>query len=390
MKSLARVLVFALLIAAVAFGLFKWHAYQLSRDRGADQSLTFYGNVEIRRVNLGFRISGRIEEIMFEEGDRVRKGDKIALLDKAPVQARLDAARAQLDLASANLELLENGYRKQEIDQARAKLDELRAPLVFAEADLERDNSLVGSGGISANDRDKSLSFRNETAAKIAQAEANLSLLEEGYRKEDIAAARAQKAQAEAEKRDAEIALADTELISPSDGILLNRVEEAGAVVQNGQTIAILSLDTDVWVYVYVDEPDPGKLSPGGKVFIRTDSSDKVYTGQIGYISPEAEFTPKNVETEKLRTDLVYRVRIIADAPDNGLRQGMPVTVTIPLGESSGSCPALLPESSPCGCSDSGTPAEQPSQETSEAGSVSEPVLRETSEDLKYGSLFSV
>ncbi|MBO7726675.1 MAG: HlyD family efflux transporter periplasmic adaptor subunit [Thermoguttaceae bacterium] len=382
MKSLARVLVFALLIAAVAFGLFKWHAYQLSRDQGADQSLTFYGNVEIRRVNLGFRISGRIEEIMFEEGDRVRKGDKIALLDKAPVQARLDAARAQLDLAGANLELLENGYRKQEIDQARAKLDELRATLVFAEADLERDNSLVGSGGISANDRDKSLSFRNETAAKIAQAEANLSLLEEGYRKEDIAAARAQKAQAEAEKRDAEIALADTELISPSDGILLNRVEETGAVVQNGQTVAILSLDTDVWVYVYVDEPDLGKLSPGGKVFIRTDSSDKVYTGQIGYISPEAEFTPKNVETEKLRTDLVYRVRIIADAPDNGLRQGMPVTVTIPLGESSGSCPALLPESSPCGCSDSGTPAEQPSQETSEAGSVSEPVLRETSEDL--------
>ncbi|MBQ3389030.1 MAG: HlyD family efflux transporter periplasmic adaptor subunit [Thermoguttaceae bacterium] len=382
MKSLARVLVFALLIAAVAFGLFKWHAYQLSRDRGADQSLTFYGNVEIRRVNLGFRISGRIEEIMFEEGDRVRKGDKIALLDKAPVQARLDAARAQLDLAGANLELLENGYRKQEIDQARAKLDELRATLVFAEANLERDNSLVGNGGISANDRDKSLSVRDETAAKIAQAEANLSLLEEGYRKEDIAAARAQKAQAEAEKRDAEIALADTELISPSDGILLNRVEETGAVVQNGQTVAILSLDTDVWVYVYVDEPDLGKLSPGGKVFIRTDSSDKVYTGQIGYISPEAEFTPKNVETEKLRTDLVYRVRIIADAPDNGLRQGMPVTVTIPLGESSGSCPALLPESSPCGCSDSGTPAEQPSQETSEAGSVSEPVLRETSEDL--------
>ena len=369
MKNLVRVFVFAVLITAVFFGLFRWREYQRSQCRIADRSLTFYGNVEIRRVNLGFRTSGRIEEIVFEEGDRVRKGDRIALLDKAPAQVRLDAARARLDSASANLERLENGYRKQEIDQARAKLNELRATLVFAEADLERNKSLVGSGGISVNDRDKSLSVRDETAAKIAQAEANLSLLEEGYRKEDIAAARAQKAQAEAEKEEAEIALADTELISPNDGILLNRVEEVGAVVQNGQTIAILSLDNDVWIYVYVDESDLGKLSPGGKAFIRTDSSDKAYTGQIGYISPEAEFTPKNVETEKLRTDLVYRVRIIADAPDNGLRQGMPVTVTIPLGESSCSCPARLPES-------------PPSQEASETGSVSEPVLREPAEDL--------
>ena len=382
MKSLVRVFIFAVLIAAVIFGLFRWREYQRSQCRIADHSLTLYGNVEIRRVNLGFRISGRVEEIMFEEGDRVRKGDRIALLDKVPAQARFDAARARLDSASANLERLENGYRKQEIDQARAKLNELRATLVFAEADLVRNKSLVGSGGISVSERDKSLSLRDETAAKIAQAEANLSLLEEGYRKEDIAAARAQQAQAEAEKEEAEIALADAELISPSDGILLNRVEEVGAVVQSGQTIAILSLDTDVWIYVYVDESDLGKLSPGGKAFIRTDSSDKAYTGQIGYISPEAEFTPKNVETEKLRTDLVYRVRIIADAPDNGLRQGMPVTVTIPLGESSGSCPARLPESSPCGGSEGGTAAEQPSQETSETDSVSEPVLREPSEDL--------
>ena len=382
MKSLARVFIFAVLIAAVIFGLFRWREYQRSQCRIADHSLTLYGNVEIRRVNLGFRISGRVEEIMFEEGDRVRKGDRIALLDKVPAQARFDAARARLDSASANLERLENGYRKQEIDQARAKLNELRATLVFAEADLVRNKSLVGSGGISVSERDKSLSLRDETAAKIAQAEANLSLLEEGYRKEDIAAARAQQAQAEAEKEEAEIALADAELISPSDGILLNRVEEVGAVVQSGQTIAILSLDTDVWIYVYVDESDLGKLSPGGKAFIRTDSSDKAYTGQIGYISPEAEFTPKNVETEKLRTDLVYRVRIIADAPDNGLRQGMPVTVTIPLGEPSGSYPARLPESSPCGGSEGVTAAEQPSQETSETDSVSEPVLREPSEDL--------
>ena len=389
MKSLFRVFILAVLIAAAVFGAVKWHGYRTSQGVLAGRFLTLYGNVEIRRVNLGFRTSGRIEEIAFEEGDRVRKGERIALLDKVPAEARLAAARARLDSASANLERLENGFRKQEIDQARAKLDELNATLAFAEADLERNKSLVGSGGISVNDRDKSLSVRDETAAKIAQAEANLSLLEEGYRKEEIAAARAQRAQAEAEKEEAEIALADTELISPSDGILLNRVEEAGAVVQNGQTIVILSLDTDVWIYVYVDEPDLGKLSPGGKVFIRTDSSDKVYTGQIGYISPEAEFTPKNVETEKLRTDLVYRVRIIADAPDNGLRQGMPVTVTIPIGEPSGPCPAGLPEPSPYGCSGDGTAAERPAhapeeQPREETGTVpaSEPVSRDSADNL--------
>ena len=340
MKTTVRILVLLTAGAAAAFGIVKWHAYQTGLRQRSEQVLTLYGNVEIRRVNLGFRTSGRIEKIAFEEGDSVHKGDRIAVLDKAPAEAGLASAEARLASAEANLARLENGDRPQEIEQAKARLQELRATLAFAEVDYERNKSLAVSGGTSISERDKSLSVRDETAAKILQAEENLSLLEEGYRKEDIAAARAQKAEAESELARAKITLADTELVSPSDGILLNRIEETGAVIQASQTVAILSLNTDVWIYVYIDESDLGKLSPGAEVRILTDSSDKVYTGQIGYISPEAEFTPKNVETEKLRTDLVYRVRIIANDPDNGLRQGMPVTVVIPLDQSGNTCPA--------------------------------------------------
>ena len=343
MKKMVWLIRIGIVTAAAVAGAAWWHAYQEKSRLKSASELTLYGNVEIRRVNLGFRTPGRIEQFAFEEGDRVRRGDRIAVLDRKPALTRLASAKARLDSVSAILERLENGFRPQEINQARAKVDELRASLAFAEADYERNEQLVRTGGASASDFDKSLSVRDELKAKIVQAEENLRLMEEGYRHEDIAAARAQKAQAEAERAEAEIALADTELISPSDGVLLNRVEEVGAVIQNGQTIAILSLDTDVWVYVYVDEPDLGKLEPGRTVRIRTDSSEKVYTGQIGYISPEAEFTPKNVETEKLRTDLVYRVRIIAESPDQGLRQGMPVTVTIPIGGTDGTPGAAEP-----------------------------------------------
>jgi len=128
----------------------------------------------------------------------------------------------------------------------------------------------------------------------------------------------------------AKIQLADTELHAPSNGVILTRAQEVGAIVQAGATVLTLSLQTPVWVRAYVDEPHLGDVHPGAKVEVFTDSKpDQPYHGQVGYISPRSEFTPKSVETEELRTSLVYRLRVVVSDPDASLRQGMPVTVKL-------------------------------------------------------------
>ena len=128
---------------------------------------------------------------------------------------------------------------------------------------------------------------------------------------------------------EAEIAAADATLVSPEDGIVLIRILEPGTMIKAGVPVYTISLNKNMWVRVYLKETDLGRVSIGMPVQIMTDSSDKIYHGHIGFISPQAEFTPKNIETASLRTDLVYRTRIIIDNPDDALKQGMPVTVSV-------------------------------------------------------------
>jgi len=292
--------------------------------------MTLYGNVEIRRVHLGFRVSGRIQEILFQEGDKVAKNDLIARLDNEPYQDSLAVADAQVRIAKANLEKLEAGNRPQEIEQARATLNERTATLKVLTANADRAKHLIESKAIAQEEYDTVIAQRDEAAARKTSAEETLNLLLEGFRQEDIDAGKAQLAEAEANLKRSKTSLIDTELRSPNDGILLTRVEEPGAVVNPGQTIVTLSLRDEIWIYVYVPENKIGQVVAGMKAEIYTDSQpEKPYAGQVGYKSPEAEFTPKTVQTTELRTDLVYRVRIIADNPDDNLCQGMPVTVKL-------------------------------------------------------------
>ena len=324
------IVILLLLATAGAGGYFGWRQWKLSQNDPHSECLELHGNVEIRRVNLGFRVSGRMESIAFEEGDFVAKGEVIATLDRKPNEENLAVAQAQRDRAAAELERMENGSRPQEIEQARASLAEARASLRLQTAEMERAEKLLPTRTIAQSEHDAILARRDEAEAKVRRGEETLNLLEEGSRKEDIAAARAFLAEAKANLDRAKTLLGDTVLVCPNDGIILTRIEEPGAVVQAGQNVVTLSLKDAVWVYVYVPEPQLGRTVPGMKAEIYTDTKDsKPYLGQVGYISPEAEFTPKNVETSQLRTDLVYRVRIIADTPDNGLRQGMPVTVRL-------------------------------------------------------------
>lgn len=297
-------------------------------------ALVLYGNVDIRQVDLGFRVSGRIAQMLFEEGDEIKTGDIIATLDKAPYEAALAVAKAQLAQAEANYEKYQHGNRPQEIEEARATVREQQAAFNNAEIILKRQSEQIKVGASSQQAYDDALSQKVQAEALLKNAKEALSLAEEGFRKEDIHAAHGAMQMAKAQVESATIDLRDTEIFSPSDGIIMTRVLEPGAIIAPLSIVYTLSLHKPVWVRAYVSEPNLGRIKPGMEALVTTDSHpDKPFKGQIGFISPQAEFTPKTVETTELRTDLVYRLRILVDDPKGDLRQGMPITVHIKLSE---------------------------------------------------------
>ena len=319
--------VIVVLVALGAGAAFLWS----QRGDKSAAALRLYGNVDIREVQLAFRQPGRVMQMALDEGDAVRAGARLAELDAQPYREALAAAQAQVRVAQAELAKLRRGLRPQEITQAREALRQAQALATEAERNFQRQSGLLASGASSQRTVDAARAARDQAAARIEAAKAALSQASEGFRKEDIAAAAARLAAAQAAAAQAATALADTELIAPSDGTVIARVREPGSMVASQSTVYSLSLDKPVYVRAYVGERDLGRIAPGTAVRVKSDSSDKVYRGQIGFISPRAEFTPKTVETTDLRTDLVYRLRVVIDAADAdaALRQGMPVTVTV-------------------------------------------------------------
>lgn len=321
-KTLPAIL---LLAAAVAVG---WQVRQ--KLRKTDDALKLYGNVDIRGVDLGFRVGGRLQEVLKDEGDAVKGGELLARIDRQPYEHELARAEAELAAAQADQLLKKTGYRREEIEQARASLEEGRVIENDAERVHQRHASLLGGGGTSQQNLENAQAMLDEARQRVKVAEAKLKLLESGFRSEEIAASEAKVARAEAARETAALRLADTELKAPSDGIVLTRALEPGAIVQAGATVFSLSLERPVWVRAYVHERELGRVPPGAKVLLTTDSRpDKPFHGKVGFVSPKAEFTPKSVETPELRTSLVYRLRIVVEDSDGSLRQGMPVTVSL-------------------------------------------------------------
>jgi HlyD family secretion protein len=315
-----------ILLGVLAGAAWLYHKHQ--RNKGTP--LTLYGNVDIREVTLGFRVSGKLAKLDYDEGDKVKVGDALARLDAEPYSNQVASAQAQVESLRARLKLRETGNRPEEIAQARSLVHEREATAANAERLFNRYNELLASKTIAVQDRDNAAASYDEAQARLKSARDNLALLEAGFRVEDIAQAKADLAQAEASLATANLQLEDTVLTAPSDGTILTRAQEAGAILQPGSAVFTVSLVNPVWVRAFVNEPNLGRIHPGMQVEIRTDSHrDKPYRGQIGFISPRAEFTPKTVETTELRTTLVYRLRIVVNNPDEGLRQGMPVTATL-------------------------------------------------------------
>ncbi|MCL2776542.1 MAG: secretion protein HlyD [Polyangiaceae bacterium] len=329
-KKLIAVVV--LLALGVAAGWWFNVPAKLGWTRRHEKHLTLYGNVDIRQVQLGFRVSGRIEACLVDEGDEVKAGQLISRLDAKPYEDQMRSAVGQVSAQKATLDKLVAGPRKAEIDQARAALAERVAERSNAELTFHRNAQLQASDSVSHAALDDAQASHDMAVARVNSAREALRLLEQGSRAEDIAAARATLQTAEANLSSTQISVADTRLVAPTDGVILSRVREPGAIVSPNDIVFVLSVKQPMWVRAYVAEPNLGKIHPGMSVDVITDSApDHPYKGQIGFVSPVAEFTPKSVETPELRTDLVYRLRVVIENADDGLRQGMPVTVRIPM-----------------------------------------------------------
>jgi HlyD family secretion protein len=320
----------AVAVAGVVFAVLRLRG-------GNGQELKLYGNVDIREVELSFRVPGRVAEVRVDEGDAVKAGDVLAVLDAQRYRDALAKAVGDRDVAAANMAKFHAGFRLEEVAQARAMVAQIEAQVENAARVARRREELLKSGAISAQERDDAVASRDSLLAQLQSARKGLQLQASGFRSEEVTGAEASLRSSEASVAAAMTDLADTEIIAPSDGRVLSRVREPGAMASAGAVVLVVSLNKPVWVRAYVPEPSLGKVHLGMPVKVYTDSRpDKPYSGTVGFISPVAEFTPKNVETEALRTDLVYRLRIVVDDPDEGIRQGMPVTVKAAPGGNAG------------------------------------------------------
>lgn len=308
--------------AALWFWLRPWSPDESTAD-------LLYGNVDVREVQLAFRASGRLQSMLVEEGDAVSAGDSLATLERGPAEENLAIADAELARAEAQLNGVRAGARPQEVAQARAAVRDAQAAFDDAQRGAERQVQLLRTQSTSRTQADTAQALRDSAAARLASAEEALALTEAGARIEDINAAEAAVAVSRARRDQAVTAVGDTILKSPSSGIVLTRAREPGSMLANGQSVYVLALTDNVFVRAYADEKTLARVIPGTRVEIQTDSGGH-YSGQVGFVSPSAEFTPKTVQTPELRTALVYRLRILVTDANEGLRQGMPVTIVLP------------------------------------------------------------
>ena len=321
----------ALVVVAAASAGGAWWWTHPDRAEPAN-ALVLHGNVDIREAELAFTQSERIAALHVQEGDRVKAGQLLAELDNARFQHAVAQAQAQVEAQRQKLAALEAGTRPEELRRLRAEMQAAAIQAENARKIARRQANLVKQHLASQEQADDAAANADAAAARLRAAKEALNLAVAGPRKEDIEAARATLHAYEAQLATARQNLHDSRLYAPSDGIIRNRLLEPGDMASPQQPVYTLALNQPLWVRTYVDEPELGKVRPGMRAIVHTDSfPGKDYQGWVGYISPTAEFTPKSVETREVRTHLVYQVRVNVCNPQGELRLGMPTTVTLSL-----------------------------------------------------------
>jgi HlyD family secretion protein len=329
---MAGVIVLAVL-AAVAIG------YGLGRMSGSSKKeenrLVLYGNVDLRQVEICFNNSERIAEVLVQEGDKVKRGQVLARLDMSRLKPQAAAAEAEVDAQQAVVQKLHHGSRPEEIAQAQASVALAKADQVNAEQQWKRLRALselTTGRAISQEDLDGAKAASDMAQARLELAQKAFDLSEIGPRKEDIAQGEAQLRMNQAQLDLLRQKLADADLVSPCDAVVRSRLLEPGEMGSPQRPVYNLAIVDPKWIRAYVSEIDLGKIHPGMKASISADSfHSRTFAGWVGFISSVAEFTPKAVETEELRSSLVYEIRVFVRDPQDEMRLGMPATVSLEL-----------------------------------------------------------
>jgi HlyD family secretion protein len=327
MKRFIRIIILVVLVSAVILGV-RWYL-QAEGNQSASE-LRIYGNIDIRKADLAFNEQERIAQVLVEEGDRVTAGQVLARLQTNRLEARNREIEAKIAAQQEVVKRFEAGTRPQEIEQARAEVAAARARVKNAMKSYERIRETSKAGATSRQALDNIQAQLDVEQAQLKVKEKALNLAIEGPRREDIAAAKNNLKTLEASLSLLQIRLSDMALTSPATGVIQNRILEPGEMASPSRPVVTLALTDPKWVRAYVPEPYLGRINLGMKAKILSDSfPDQTFEGWIGFISPVAEFTPKTVETEDLRTKLVYEVRVFVHDSKDMLRLGMPTTVVV-------------------------------------------------------------
>jgi HlyD family secretion protein len=301
-------------------------------------TLTASGNVEATEVQVAAEVGGRIVELRVEEGDRVKAGDVIATLDTKDTELQMERARAERAAASAQLRLLEAGARSEDVRQAEAQVDAATSEIAAidveirnAQTDLDRFEALLSANAGSQKQRDDAkarvdLARERKRSAeeRVRVARASLERVRAGARREELDNARARVAAVDAQIAVLEKSLRDAAVVAPVTGVVTQKLLDAGELVPPRAPLVIVTDLDHAWANLFVPEPVVPRLALGQAATIRTDAGTTV-PGKVTFISPRAEFTPRNVQTADERSKLVYRVKVSADNAAGTLKQGMPV-----------------------------------------------------------------
>jgi len=324
--------VIPIVLLVVAAGAAVYFFPEWFQRPAAESEMKLSGNIEAHESLVSFKVTGRIVELPVEEGQAIKAGQLIARLDSDDYRQQVAMDEAALHVRTRQLDLALAGSRQQEIDAAKQSVDDARADLKQKEQDFERYDALYKRDEIPAQTRDQAQTNVTRAKATLARLEQIYNELVEGTRKEEIDVDRASVSQASQNLGMSRIKLSYTTLTAPFDGVILVRQAELGEVTAPGTPVVTLADLDHIWVRVYVPETDLGRVRWSQDVTVRTDTfPGKNYHGKVSFISSEAEFTPKSVQTEKQRVTLVYRVKVDVDNPAHELKPGMPADVYVPL-----------------------------------------------------------
>ena len=327
MNKKKRLMIVVPIVAVIALLAFRLVRERSTRDPG---TIRVSGNVEITSAQVSFKLPGRVMQRLISEGETVTNGQVVALLDKTELEQEVAMCRADAQAVQAVLAELEAGSRPEEIEQSAAALEIAKAEAKRVESEFARQKGLFQQKVISTRELEAAEAASNMAAAKVREAEARLTLLKKGPREETIRAARSRLEQTRQAVALAETRLGYASLTAPLSGIVLTEGVENGEYVVPGTPVVTVGDLLSVWLRAYINETDLGRVKIGQTVKVTTDTYPrKAYEGRLSFIAPQAEFTPKNVQTTQERVKLVYRIKVDIANPNQELKPGMPADAEI-------------------------------------------------------------